>query len=552
MLSCQSAHTARSHKLARFGGSLALLTVLGLWPATATTELRPATVELYALDGSAVVKGDLLEVSHGSYVVQTALGTLRIGLDEAQCVGAACPLLDRFDADFVIGSSTQELKSTMSALLARYADSLEADYRVSGIEGASSDVAIVDSGTSERLANIRLSLVESGEATPPSSDDLPGAAAGATGGQDGGLSVFAEPYKLASVGRGDLLTLGSDGVAVIAHPDSPIAALSRDELARLFACDETGLRRADRFIGPIRVYSRLASSDTYKAFKATVLDPLNVRLCDRVIQLPSDADIAAAVSSDINAIGIINLRHPNRAKPLAIAECGLVHQPYVFGAKTEEYPLTQRILLNAPPLADSSAAAQTFIDFALGDIGQRQLEKAGLIGLNPMSTSAYASRYRVSRIEAAAGTIQDTEIFGRFLVALEDAVRLSVTFRFDTGGLSIDGRNGLDNRAQRDLTRLVDYLRTEAPDGAEVMIFGFADATGDYQSNLSLSLERARSVADKLASLGVVPAVVTGFGEEGPVACNSDAIGRAKNRRVEVWLSLSDVPKDERMIRITM
>lgn len=537
MLSCPSAHTVRSHKLGRLGASLGLLTVLGLWTATAKAELRPTTVELYALDGSAVIRGDLVEVNHGSYVVQTALGTLRIGLDEAQCVGVACPLLDRFDADFVIASSTPELQSTMSALLARYADSLEADYRVSGVEGASSDVAIVDSGTSERLADIRLAPLEAGKAEAAS---------------DGGLSVFAESRVSAGIGRDDLLTFGLDGVAVITHPENPLAALSRDELARLFSCDETGLQRDDGFVGPIRLYTPPTSADTYEAFKATVLDPLDARLCDRVSQLQSDAEIAAAVSNDVNAIGIVSLRHPQKAKPLAIAECGLAHQPYLFGAKTEEYPLTRRILLNAPPLAESSAAAQTFIDFALGDIGQWQLEKAGLIGLNPMSTSAYASRYRASRIEAAAGTMQNVEIFGRFLVALEDAVRLSVTFRFETGGLSIDGQNGLDNRAQRDLIRLVDYLRTEAPDGAEVLLFGFADATGDYQSNLSLSLERAQSVADKLVSLGVEPAIVAGFGEESPVACNSDAIGRAKNRRVEVWLRLPDAPRDGRMIRITM
>ncbi|MEL6964629.1 MAG: phosphate ABC transporter substrate-binding/OmpA family protein [Pseudomonadota bacterium] len=531
--------------------AIGLLAIIGLWSTSLKAELSAAPVELYALDGSVVVKGALLEVSHGSYVVQTALGTLRIGLDEAQCVGTACPLLDRFDADFSIASSTPDLNEAMSGILARYADALEADYRISEIDALSSEVSIIESGTSERLASVRIGVRGSDEGTV-SQDDAQSDGSGQNGARGEGLSVFAESNEIARAGYDDLLTLGLEGVAIITHPDSPLAMLSRTELAEVFACKETASLEVKSLAGPLRVYSRTASSDTYQAFKATVLDPLNLGLCDQVIQLPSDSDIAAAVARDVNAIGAINLRHQHEAKPLAIAECGLVHQPYLFGAKTEEYPLTRRILLDAPLLTDSSAAAQTFIDFTLGDIGQRHLETVGLIGLDPMSTSAYASRYRVSRIEAAAGAVQNTEIFGRLLVALEDAVRLSVTFRFSTGGASVDGQTGLDNRAQRDLIRLADYLRTTAPDGTEVLLFGFADAAGDYDGNLSLSLQRARSVADKLESLGVKPSFVAGFGEEGPVACNSDANGRAKNRRVEVWLRLPDASNDQRMINITM
>lgn len=552
MRSRHSAHAKYSQRSVRQTLTFGLFAVVGLWSTASIAETDTAAVELYALDGSVVVKGKLLEVSHGSYVVQTALGTLRIGLDEAQCIGTACPMLDRFDADFSIASSSPELNSVMSAILARYADALDADYRISEIDERSSEVSIIESGTSERLANIHLGVLGAQEERrglrddPSTNDSKPNSAGGE------GLSVFAEPNKSVPDGQDDLLTLGMEGVAVIAHPDNPIAMLTRTELAQVFACDETDFLEARGMPGPVRVYSRMASSDTHQTFKATVLEPLNQRLCDQVVQLPSDADIAAAVARDVNAIGAINLRYPHRAKPLAIAECGLVHQPYLFGAKTEEYPLTRRILLDAPLLADSSAAAQTFIDFTLGDSGQRHLEKVGLVGLNPMSTSAYASRYRVSRIEAAATAVQNTETFGRLLVALEDAIRLSVTFRFSKGRASVDGQTGLDNRAQRDLTRLADYLKTTAPDGTEVLLFGFADAAGDYDSNLALSLERARSVAGKLEALGVKPAFVAGFGEEGPVACNSDADGRAKNRRVEVWLRLPAAFEDQRMINITM
>jgi phosphate transport system substrate-binding protein len=51
-----------------------------------------------------------------------------------------------------------------------------------------------------------------------------------------------------------------------------------------------------------------------------------------------------------------------------------------------------------------------------------------------------------------------------------------------------------------------------------------------------LSKARARAVATLLGQDGVRVAVVKGFGEEAPVACNRGAAGLEKNRRVEVWL----------------
>ena len=53
---------------------------------------------------------------------------------------------------------------------------------------------------------------------------------------------------------------------------------------------------------------------------------------------------------------------------------------------------------------------------------------------------------------------------------------------------------------------------------------------------MKLSRDRAQSVADKLAPLGIVARGVTGFGDALPIADNKTAEGRAKNRRVEIWI----------------
>lgn len=67
-------------------------------------------------------------------------------------------------------------------------------------------------------------------------------------------------------------------------------------------------------------------------------------------------------------------------------------------------------------------------------------------------------------------------------------------------------------------------------------IAGYTDSTGSAALNERLSAARARSVQRYLASAGVNAASwdVEGFGSASPIAPNTTAIGRAKNRRVEI------------------
>ncbi len=69
-------------------------------------------------------------------------------------------------------------------------------------------------------------------------------------------------------------------------------------------------------------------------------------------------------------------------------------------------------------------------------------------------------------------------------------------------------------------------------------VIGHTDNTGSDAVNNPLSLERARSVRDYLVDRGVAASriEVAGRGEREPVADNSSDSGRARNRRVEIFL----------------
>ncbi|MDR2154085.1 MAG: OmpA family protein [Burkholderiaceae bacterium] len=74
--------------------------------------------------------------------------------------------------------------------------------------------------------------------------------------------------------------------------------------------------------------------------------------------------------------------------------------------------------------------------------------------------------------------------------------------------------------------------------GVEISIVGHTDSTGTDAINDPLSLNRANSVRNYLASRGIDPRqiVIQGQGSHQPIASNGTVEGRARNRRVEIYL----------------
>lgn len=71
-----------------------------------------------------------------------------------------------------------------------------------------------------------------------------------------------------------------------------------------------------------------------------------------------------------------------------------------------------------------------------------------------------------------------------------------------------------------------------------IQVAGYTDSTGGQRYNMLLSQQRAQAVANALIGDGVqaVRIDTVGYGESNPIASNSTAEGRAKNRRVELTL----------------
>lgn len=144
---------------------------------------------------------------------------------------------------------------------------------------------------------------------------------------------------------------------------------------------------------------------------------------------------------------------------------------------------------------------------------------------------------RMDNAAEAAAQVQNATV-----ETITDANNLTaVKVTFDSGVLFATNKYDLNAAAKNNLAQFANVLKEY--NDADVAIYGHTDSTGSDAINDPLSVNRANSVATYLKSLGVSPnqiKSVEGFGSKEPVADNSTADGRAKNRRVEVYMYASE------------
>ena len=301
--------------------------------------------------------------------------------------------------------------------------------------------------------------------------------------------------------------VGLDGVAVIVNQNNPITQLSIAQLRDIFSGRTVDWSGAGGRGGAIHLYALDDKSGTYETVKSLVLDPLPLASARR---FADHKLLSESVAGDPQGIGFVGLPFVGNNRAVLVNSAGARPlAPTFFTVAREDYPLSRRLFLYTAA-APTNATVNSFIEFALSPAGQDIVKKVGFASQN---------------IVAEPPSAQDEEFYRD---AIRGAVKLNLVFRFRKGS------SELDNKARRDLERLIDYERAQNPP-PQILLFGYADSTGSPAQNLELSRGRARAVAGQLASRGLAAARVDGFGQANPVADNSTEEGQEINRRVDVW-----------------
>ena len=240
----------------------------------------------------------------------------------------------------------------------------------------------------------------------------------------------------------------------------------------------------------------------------------NKTLASMARRIEDSTELSESVSNDPDGIGFVGLPYIKNCKAIAVGdgECApLIPTP--FTVATEDYALSRRLYFYSPS-NPRHPWVRELVEFSLGPQGQEIVSKAGFIkqSIDP------------HRINVPSGAPE------RYVALSTGAERLSLSLRFNPG------ETQLDAKASRDLDRLVAALLQPRFEKSRILLIGFSDDSGDAARDLERSKKFAEMVASALEMRGLRAQAVEGVGAVLPIASNSTTAGRAKNRRVEVWI----------------
>jgi outer membrane protein OmpA-like peptidoglycan-associated protein len=147
------------------------------------------------------------------------------------------------------------------------------------------------------------------------------------------------------------------------------------------------------------------------------------------------------------------------------------------------------------------------------------------------AAGAYIGNYMDKQAEEMQRDIDGAKI---------ERVGEGIKITFDSGILFDVDKAILRPEAKANLDKMAAILN-KYPD-TNILVEGHTDATGTEEHNLELSRQRAQSVENHLAALGVDPSrfTVMGYGESQPIATNDTTEGRQQNRRVELAIMANE------------
>lgn len=152
------------------------------------------------------------------------------------------------------------------------------------------------------------------------------------------------------------------------------------------------------------------------------------------------------------------------------------------------------------------------------------------------AAGAAIGRYMDKQAEEMEKEMEDAEV---------ERVGEGIKITFDSGILFDVDSEALRPEARENIREMAKTMKKY--DDTEIIIQGHTDSSGSESYNQALSERRARSVANYAIAQGISASRIAtqGYGETMPVADNSTASGKQKNRRVEIAVYANEELKEE-------
>lgn len=309
--------------------------------------------------------------------------------------------------------------------------------------------------------------------------------------------------------------VGIDGLAIIVHPSNPLNQLTKQTIARLFSGEISNWKALGGQDQPVSLYARDNNSGTWDTFKNLVLGKKHT-LSTSARRFESNDQLSETVSNNPGAIGFTGVASTNNSKVLAVSDGeSRALMPVQLSIATEDYPLARRLYFYTSSKSSNNLVNE-FIAYTGAYEGQEVVNDTGFVSQNIIASQP-----------ADDPTVPDT-----FKKLVNGYQRLSVNFRFS------EGRTRLDNKAERDIDRLIAFIDQHELAPENVMLIGYSDRQSNELRAQLISEIRALSVKKALKKRGKVIKAYTGYGQYMPLATTDGNKGVFKNGRVEVWAQL--------------
>lgn len=213
-----------------------------------------------------------------------------------------------------------------------------------------------------------------------------------------------------------------------------------------------------------------------------------------------------------------------------------------LAATKAEYTKTKRSLDAANREAERVRDELARLDSKAYDLVVEKGSLANQLGdtrkrLDEMKRAQAAADARAAQYRDLAARLQKMVDAGDLRVVLRDG---RMVLQLPNDVLFASGQTDIKPKGQEALKRIAAVLATLQ--GRHFQVAGHTDdvpiALSRFPSNWELSTARGVEVVRLLIASGVRPEVLAaaGYGEFDPVAPNTDASGRARNRRIEITL----------------
>jgi len=497
--------------------------------------LAAQEILLRSVDGNIALTGDLVSFDGRKYIIESMIGEMAISAEMVDCFGEFCPDLVAELTEFTIAGADALGATFLPTLIEAYALERGGDLQVEFDGNGAAQFNVIDAdGSIYSTITVNSGSQNDSFAALGSSEAVIGFSRQAANGAIIDQFTRQGLGDITSADQENIVALNA--VTIVVHQDNPIKSLSLSEIARMYSGELDNWSQLGGLNAPVSLYrlDENQGSTAILAQKAMAGDAVSFTGSATVLQ--SDAEIAGAVSRDRNGIGISGIADAAVATVLPLRlVCGQVKAPSRFALKSEEYPLTQRLYMYTTSALRPDRANE-FIEFVLSETGQMAVENTGYIGQYVSRLSLDQQGRRIANAVVAENNINSLGNLQNLLTTVQEAERLSLTFRF------INGTSDLDNRAQGDILRLANMIRAGAFNNKQILILGFTDNIGSEAENARFSQARAELVraaiinAAGASNLGNVKITPVGYGNTSPLACNETDAGQYINRRVEIWV----------------